>query len=152
MRFVLYTDKTIKQALSALDERIQAKSTLEGWTKKDKNSKDQGRFQLETATQVAGRFNRVTALRGLLEREGKMTVIKGKVPEGATPRQVALVFGALTLVGLAMMVNGQVILGLGAVAMGAALYVPLTGDRVNSAHLVKELRAALKAKDKPPKV
>ena len=150
MRFELYTDKTVKQCLSAVNDRLQAKSTsrrpdLDGWIEKG------GRFSLAVSTRVARRFKRKTRLHASVEREDGTTVIRGAVPSGVDKQGQAVIFGALLVIGLLILSGGDAMLAIFAVGIGAALYVPLRGDLENSEVLMKELKKTLKAKENPPK-
>ena len=85
MRVELYTDKTVAQALTALNERMQApgspsRPALDGWVEKS------GQFSLGMTCEVSSRFTRTTYLRGKLEREGSYTAIRGQVSSGAAGR------------------------------------------------------------------
>lgn len=150
MQIVLYTDKTIAQALTALNARMQAKATstrpaLDGWVEKN------GSFSLGVTSLVAGRFNRTTHFRGKLEREGGMTVIKGQVPVGATRENMIVIYAVLALMGIALVGMGSPWLGILMLPIGGALYIPLAGDAFNSELLIGEIQKTLKAKDTPPK-
>lgn len=145
MRFVLYTDKTVSQCMSALNERLHTRSNLNGWVEKG------GRFSLTLTSKVAQRFTRKTQLRAESKREGGVTVIRGDVPSGAPPRAQLVIYVALALVGIALFFSGNAILAIVTALAAAALYIPLTGDHYNSAVLVSEVQRTLKAKETPPK-
>lgn len=150
MQFVLYTEKTVSQALSALNERMHAKETstrpaIDGWVEKN------GAFSLGVTTRVAGRFTRTTYMRGKLERQSGITVVKGTVSSGATRESKAFIFIACALVAAGLILSGNVLMGLIVVPFALALYIPLTGDHTNSEILMNELQRALKAKVTPPK-
>lgn len=150
LRFVLYTDKSVAQCMTALNARMQAKAsssraTLDGWVEKS------GRFSLSTSCTVARRFTRTTHLRATATREEGCTVIRGYVPDGVSREGQAVIFGALLLVGLVLVASGNLLPAVMAVFATAALYIPLTGDRINSAVLMGEIQRTLGAKDTPPK-
>lgn len=150
MRFILYSEKTVAQCLSALTERMQQKGTssrpeLAGWI--DKN----GEFSLGVESQVAGRFNRTTYLRGKIVREEGTTEIHGVVANGATRDNMIVIFGVLALMAVWLISRGSIGLGLIILPVGAAFYIPLTGDHLNSEILLDELKKTLKAKSTPPK-
>lgn len=149
MKFVLYTTKNIKQCTTALTERLKTEETrprpaLHGHVDKA------GVFTLTLSTKVAKGFTRVTKLRGKLQREDNITVIRGTVSEGVPRERVRLVMGALAAAGFIIILNGQTMLGILVALLGLAMYIPLVGDSDNSAKLLKELKKTLDAKDKPP--
>ena len=151
MRFTYYTDKTVAQCMSALNERLQQKGTssrpgLEGWVEKN------GNFSLAITSKVVKRFPRTTRLQGKAERLGSVTVIKGSVADGVTPREQVVIVGALALVGLFIISTGNLLPGLIAIAAGVVLNVPLMGDYQNSEMLTSEIQKTLKAKTTPPVV
>jgi len=150
VRFVLYTDKTVSQCMSALNERLHTKGTgsrptLDGWVEKG------GRFSLAMSSKVARRFTRKTQLRGEIKREDGVTVIQGDVPSGAPRRAQLIIYGALVIVGILLLAGGNAVLAIVTALAGAYLYVPLTGDHHNSAILVSEVQRALKARQTPPR-
>lgn len=150
MQFTLYTDKTVKQCLTAISERMQDKETkarpaIDGWIDKS------GSFTLTTTRIVKYKFVRTTRLRGVIEREGGVTIVSGSVPNGASTKQWAMILGAVSLIALTVVANGEGLLGLIVFLVGVASYIPLTGDYHSSDYLVKELKRTLKAKDTPPK-
>jgi hypothetical protein len=150
VQFILYTEKTVSQALAALHERMQAKGTssrpgIEGWVEKN------GGFSLGVTTPVIGRFTRTTHMRGKLERQTGITVVKGGVSHGATRENLIVIYIALLITAFALMSLGNVWLGVIVLPVGAALYIPLSGDQHNSELLMDELQRALKAKATPPK-
>ncbi|MEP7293329.1 MAG: hypothetical protein ABI835_16215, partial [Chloroflexota bacterium] len=83
MRFVLYSEKTVTQCMSAVNERMHAKETstrpaLDGWVEKS------GTFSISLSAPVIGKFRRRTALTAKVERQSGITVIEGSVPSGAS--------------------------------------------------------------------
>ncbi|MCU0513266.1 MAG: hypothetical protein MUE40_11935 [Anaerolineae bacterium] len=149
MKFELYTAKNIKQCVSALNERLQqpesrSRPALVGQADKS------GTFALALSSQVAGGFRRTTRLRGHLERDGSVTIVRGSVSEGIPRERVRLVLVAVAAVAFIIILNGQTLLGIFAALIGAGMYIPLVGDHDNSARLLKELRRTLDAKDRPP--
>jgi hypothetical protein len=150
LHFVLYSEKSAKQCLSAINERLQMKGSksrpeLEGWI--DKN----GEFLIAMSSNVARRFTRRTQLHARVERDEGITTITGFVSDGANRQGQAIIFGALLLVALLFLLKGNALIAIFAVLAGAALYIPLNGDYNNSAVLMKELRRTLQARDNPPK-
>jgi len=150
VRFTLYSEKTVRQCMSALTDRMEVKGTksrpeIDGWIEKG------GKFSIAMTSSVASRFNRTTRLRGTAKRESGVTIIKGFVPSGAPRSRVALMILALLIVAAIMLVKGNGVLSIFAALTGFALYIPLVGDYHNSAYLYKELKKATKGKDKPPK-
>ena len=146
MRFVLYTDKSVAQCMTALNARMQAKSSrLDGWVEKN------GRFSLSTSCRIARRFTRRTHLRATASRNEGYTVIRGYVPDGVSREGQAVIYGALLLVGVVLVASGNLLPAVIAVFATGALYIPLTGDHINSDMLVGEVQRALGAKFTPPK-
>jgi hypothetical protein len=147
VRIVFYTDKTIAQSMTALNERLQAKGSrnLEGWVEKN------GHFSLSIATPVIGKIMRRTHLRGKVERESGVTQVILNVPSGATRVGQAVIFVACGLLALALLVNGTLLPALLILFAGAALYVPLAGDQKNSPLLLNEVQRTLKTSVKPPR-
>ena len=150
MRFTLYTDKTTAQCLSVLNGRLQAKETasrpaLDGWI--DRN----GEFSLKMTRPVAGKFTRTTRLKGHLEREAGVTVVRGIVPGGSSKRDRIIAFAALTVLGVLIALAGRPLLALLLVPVGFWLYIPMAGDYENGPLLLAEVQRALKAKATPPK-
>jgi len=149
LRFILYTEKTPAQALTAINTRMQSKessarNSLGGWIEKN------GAFSLNVATPVIGRFERRTVMRGRIERENGLTVVQGDVPHGVDKQGQLIVFIALALLGVLILTSGNAI-ALVMIPLGAYLYVPMNGDRANSEILMNELQRTLKARQTPPK-
>lgn len=149
MRFTYYTEKTVAQCMSALNERMQQKGTasrpgLEGWVEKN------GNFSIAVSTRVLKRFPRTTRLQAKAERLGSVTIIKGSVADGVTPREQIIIVGALALVGLFIISTGNLLAGLIAIGAGVLLNIPLMGDHQNSEYLTNELQKTLKARTTPP--
>jgi hypothetical protein len=147
VRVVFYTDKTVSQSMTALNERLQSKGSrnLEGWVEKS------GHFSLSIATPVIGKIMRRTHLRGKVERESGVTQVTVNVPSGATKVGQLVIFLGCGLLALALLANGTFIPGLLILAAGGALYIPLAGDQKNSPLLLSEVQRTLKAGSKPPK-
>lgn len=151
MRATYYSEKTVAQCMSALNERLQQKGTasrpgMEGWVEKN------GSFALGITTKVANRFPRTTRLQGKAERLGGVTVVKISVADGVTPRERVVILGALALVGVFLAITGNLLPGLVAVVVGVALNIPLAGDHQNSQILIADVQRTLKAKETPPVV
>jgi hypothetical protein len=150
VHFTLYTDKTVAQCLTAINERMHVKESstrpaLDGWVEKS------GAFQISIATPVIGRFIRKTALRGKIERENGVTVIEGSVPGGVSRNGQIVVFVALVLVVLTIIGGGNLLLGLLPLVLIPIFYIAMQGDYLNSTALLDEVQKALKAKPTPPK-
>lgn len=150
MRFVLYSEKTVAQCLTAINARMHVKATstrpaLDGWVEKS------GTFSISMTETIVGKFSRRTALQAKVEREGGITIIRGSVPSGVNREGQAVVFVALALVALTIIGSGNVLVGLLLIPIAAYLYIPLHGDYLNSAVLVDEVEKTLKAKAKPPR-
>ncbi len=146
MRFVLYTDKSVAQCMTALNARMQAKSSrLDGWVEKN------GRFSLSTVCTVARRFTRRTHLQATATRDEGYTVVRGYVRDGVSRQGQWVIYGALLLVGLVLFASGYLLPAVIAVFATGALYIPLTGDRMNSNVLMGEVQRTLSAKPTRPK-
>jgi hypothetical protein len=150
VQFTLYTEQTVAQCLSALNERMHLKPTtsrpaIDGWIEKS------GSFSLGVSSVVVGRFSRSTYMRGKLERQTGYTIIHGSVSGGASYRDKIVIFAALALIALALALRGSVSLALVVIPVAAGMYIPLTGDHQNSETLIDELRKTLKARETPPK-
>ncbi|MFN8379857.1 MAG: hypothetical protein U0452_14430 [Anaerolineae bacterium] len=150
MRFTLYTEKTVPQCLTAINARLQAKETatrpgLDGWI--DRN----GEFALKVTRPVVGKFQRTTRLKGHIERESGVTVIRGIVPGGSGPRERIIGLGALAVMGALIALTGQPLLAMLLIPVGFWLYIPMVGDYENGPLLLNEVQRALKAKATPPR-
>lgn len=149
MRFELYTEKTVRQCMGSLADRLEAKPTKTRLALDGKIEKG-GKFSLAVTSKVARAFNRKTRMRGEANRSSGVTKITGYVPDGVPRNRVAIVMVAMVLVALVIIANGNPMLGFFAAVVGTGLYIPLVGDYDNSAYLYKELKRATKAKEKPP--
>jgi hypothetical protein len=150
VRFTLFTDKTVAQCNSAINERLQAPATssrpgLEGWVEKS------GKFSLAMTTAVMGRFTRTTRLEAQVERESGQTVIRGTVADGVGPQGQIVILLGMVLVSIMLFVQGQTVLGIIALIAGFVLYMSFRGDYENSDRLLMEVEKTLKATPKPPK-
>ncbi|TVR20754.1 MAG: hypothetical protein EA396_09765 [Anaerolineaceae bacterium] len=150
MQFTLYSQKTTRQCVKDLTERLQARGTkanpaLGGWVNKD------GGFSLTLTAPVLGRFNRTTRLRGRLWRETGVTVIEGYVPDGISPFWMRVLGASLIVGSLLLAVSYGVLIGLVMVLFGLLAYIPLRGDYLNSDQLLVAIERTLKADPKPPK-
>jgi len=149
VRFKLYTEISVRECMMALTERMEQKPTktrpeLDGYVEKG------GRFLLAVTLPVAKRFQRTTRMRGQAERDNGLTIIEGYVSAGVARQRIGIIIGAVACVALIMLVNGSTLLAMMTGFLGMALYIPLVGDYNNSEILLKELKKATKAKDKPP--
>jgi hypothetical protein len=150
VRFTLYTEKHVPQALAAIHERLQAKETasrpaLHGWIERD------GDFALQVTLPVLGKLSRTTQLKGHIERQPGVTIVHGTVPMGSSPRERIVALAALAAFGLMIAAAGSPLLGLLLVPAALILYIPMAGDYQNGPLLVSEVQRALKAKATPPK-
>ena len=146
MKYTLYTQKSIKECLSLIQERLDERETksrpaLGGWTEKD------GRFSLSLASSVLG-FSRTTQLIASLSREGGITVVEASVNEGLDPQRARVVIYAFGAIALLIFLNGAGLLALLALGLALMAYVWLVGDHRNSAALLKEVKRLLSAKDR----
>jgi len=144
LRFEWYTEKTVQQVTSAINERLHSKPSLEGWIEKG------GRFSVATSCTIGKRFMRRTRLHAEAKRDDGYTVIRGDVPSGVTRNGLLVIYAVVALVAVVMVANGNAMFGILALLAGVALYIPLTGDYQNSAVLMREVRSALKARDRTP--
>ncbi|MBK8020679.1 MAG: hypothetical protein IPK19_04420 [Chloroflexi bacterium] len=149
MRLELYTEKTVAESLSAINARLQAKSSgsraLDGWVEK------KGGFGISITTPVVGRFARRTTLHGKLERRDGHTVVQIDVPSGANRQGVILMIGAVALISVALMASGSLVFALALLPLAAYLYIPMRGDHENSETLINDVQRTLKARNTPPK-
>lgn len=150
MRFILYSEMTVSQCMTALNARMQAKATssrpqIDGWVDKG------GAFAISVSSKVANQFSRRTRMQAKAERVEGVTVIKGVVPDGANRQWQLVIFGGLLLVALYMLASGNALLAIILPPVAAALYIPLMGDHNNHQALLDELQRTLKAKPTPPK-
>jgi len=150
MRFILYTDKTVSQCLSALNERMQQKGTksrpeIDGWIEKS------GQFSISVSQPVLGRFPRSTRLNADIQREKGITVIRGSVSDGVNPFWLRVLGVVVGIIALVMVLNNQAMLAVITLIFAAIAYVPLRGDYINSDLLLIEVERTLKANPKPPK-
>ncbi len=150
MQFVLYSDMSVSQCMTALHERIQTKGTksrpeLSGWIEK------KGAFSISVTSKVMGRFNRRTRLNGYARRDKGMTVITGSVSDGVNPGALRVIGIALAVLVVMMFFVGEPMLGVLTIIFGAIAYVPLHGDYVNSDVLLIEVERTLKASPNLPK-
>jgi hypothetical protein len=149
MHFELYTTKNIKQCMSALNERLAAAKDRPGKNPLAGSTTKEGQFWLTLEGKVGG-FTRRTQLRGTIEKTATYFTIRGYVPDGVPPLKMRLGVLALVIVGMVILMNGNVLLGLFTSIIGGLIYVPLVGDYHHSALLLKDLKRTLDAKDKPP--
>jgi hypothetical protein len=150
VRFILYSEKTVTQCLTAINARMHVKGTgsrptLDGWVEKN------GAFSISMSAPVIGKFARRTVLKAKVERESGVTVIRGSVPHGVSREGQAIIFVALALVAVIIITEGNALFGFLLIPFAAYLYIPLHGDYLNSAMLIDEVQKTLKAKPKPPK-
>ncbi len=133
-----------------LNERMEVKGSksrpeLDGWIKKG------GLFSIAVTMPVLFRFTRTTRLHAQAEREGGITVIRGYVSDGVTPKWQRVIFILLLVVCGLILFSGQLLLALVALILGIATFIPMMGDYKNSDLLLLEIERVLKASPKPPK-
>ena len=150
MRFVLYSEKTVTQCLTAINARMHVKGTgsrptLDGWVEKS------GAFSISMSAPVIGKFARRTVLKAKVERESGLTIIRGSVPNGVSRQGQAFIFVALALVAIIIIGEGNALFGFLLIPFAAYLYIPLHGDYLNSEVLIDEVQKTLKARPKPPR-
>jgi hypothetical protein len=148
VRAVYYTEKTVAQAVSALNERLGSRGGsrgVQGWAEKN------GRFAISMTTTVAGRFSRTTQLSGKITRENGVTVCDVAVASGVAPRGRIAVFGLMGAVAVLLILAGSPLMAAAVVPLAALLYIPMKGDYENSAALLADVQRTLKARTTPPK-
>ncbi len=150
LRFVLYTQKTPAQCMSAINERLQlppskSRPDLSGWVEKG------GRFTLSVTARVIGPLGRTTRLTGTAEREAGATVIKGYVPDGVSPQWQRILLLVLIAAVALLLVSGNLVLSVVALVFGSLSYIFMMGDYKNSEYLLIEIERLLKATPKPAK-
>ncbi|MBZ0303916.1 MAG: hypothetical protein K8J31_29530 [Anaerolineae bacterium] len=150
MRFIMYSENSIAQAMRAINERLHAPGTksrpqIDGWVEKN------GNFAMTVTTTVYGPFRRRTTLRGRAERDGGNTVIRGSVPGGLSRNKQLTILGIMIVLGLLALSQGNAILMVVSILAGAALSIPMQGDFNNSELLLTELQRTLKARFTQPK-
>ena len=149
MRYVMYTEKSVPQAMSAINERLhtpgsKSRPQLDGWVEKS------GRFSMHVNSNVKWRLMRKTVLQGKAEKLGNITLIQGTVPGGVGTQGMLVIFAALAAVAVIVYTQGNAILAAAAILAGIGLYVPLVGDFQNCETLLSELQKAVNAKFTPP--
>lgn len=150
MRFTLYSEKPVAECVKALTERLGQSVTatrpkLEGYAEKS------GKFALALSSHVPGGFSRKTWLEGTMSKEAGVTVIRGSVPDGATPQRQRYIMIATPAVGLFLAATGALMLAFMAVALMLIVLATLRGDYTNGDRLLLEIERLLKANPKAPK-
>jgi hypothetical protein len=150
MRFTLYSEKPVAECVKALVERLGQSATstrpkLEGYADKS------GKFALGLASNVFGGFSRKTWMEGVMSKESGVTVIRGTVPDGATPQRQRYIMISTPVIGLFLAFNGALMLAFMAVVLMLIVLVTLRGDYYNGDRLLLEIERLLKANPKPPK-
>ena len=150
MRFTLYSEKPVAECVKALVERLGQSATstrpkLEGYADKS------GKFALGLSSNVLGGFARKTWMEGVMSKESGATVIRGTVPDGATPQRQRYIMLATPAIGLFLAVNGAMLLAFMAVVLMLIVLVTLRGDYYNGDRLLLEIERLLKANPRPPK-
>lgn len=150
MRFTLYSEKPVAECVKALVERLGQSATstrpkLEGYADKS------GKFALGLSSNVFGGFARKTWIEGVMSKETGVTVIRGTVPDGATPQRQRYIMIATPVIGLFLAINGALMLAFMAVVLMLIVLVTLRGDYYNGDRLLLEIERLLKATPRPPK-
>lgn len=148
MRFTLYTNKTIKECVGALNERFKEKET-KARPAVSGEVDSEGNFVWLTRRTVWG-ITRQTRMKGHLKRENNSTVIYGFVHEGIAPKQIYVVIGGGLLIAALFFFSGQGLSGILLGIISVLVYPYFVGDYHNSQYLLKELKKTLNGKDKPP--
>jgi hypothetical protein len=143
MRFTFYTEKTVAQCVSALNERLKgSRANLDGQV--DKSS---GEFTLAYSSKVARWFKRTTRLYATIEREAGSTIIKGYVPDGVERQNQFIIWGAALVAAIVLFALENAILALLSLLVALVLYIPTTGDYHNHTILLREVKSILKARE-----
>lgn len=148
MRFVYYTEKTVAQSMTAITERLHAKSgkgAIDGWVDKD------GRFSVSLTAPVLGKLTRHTVLTGRAERENGITIVRGNVPSGVAPNERRIAYALLAVGALFSIASGNILFTVLLIPATALLYISMHGDYENHQQLIGDVRRILKATEKPPK-
>lgn len=151
MRFSLYTEMTVKQAVKAARERMEQKATktrsaIEGTVT------DEGALVWAVDRKVWRSFHRTTRLRATIWRESGLTHIEGSVPDGVGRDGMALIMGGVVLLALVLFAQGDLIFALMVLGIGVVMGSQIWGDHLNHDVLLVELERTLKAKVyNPPK-
>ena len=147
MRFVLYTEKTVAQCMSAINDRLHAKTKggYEGWVEKN------GSFSIEVDNPVFGKFRRRTRLRARAERESGVTIIRGGVAGGASPQERLMILIAIGLIGILLGLAYNLAFLVVMIPVMPIVLFALKGDYDNAQILVREVQRTLSAKTTPPK-
>lgn len=150
MNFILYTEKSLNDCMKALTDRLLQSETptrpaLDGYVQKN------GKFKIGIEQVVFRQLKRKTWVEGQMVKDGTLTVIRGQVPEGATPERQKWVGALIPIAGLMMVIRGELLLGLVAMLLIGYVLITLRGDYFNSDRLLVELEKNLKASPKPPK-
>lgn len=150
MRFTLYTtEKTVSQCIAAINERLQApRSPISGWADK------KGRFSISVASKLLGvlPMQRITQLDAEITRESGVSVIRGSVPEGVSPRSQPFILLGTIAISIALLLVDQIAPALLVLGVGILAYATVRADWLNSDKLLLEVERALKASPKPPKL
>lgn len=147
MRFVLYTEKSVAQCMSAINDRLHARSKggYDGWVEKS------GSFSIEVDNPVFGKFRRRTRLRARAEREGGVTIIRGGVPGGANAQERLMVTVAIVIIGILLGLAYNMAFMVLILPLIPVVLFALKGDYDNAQQLVREVQRTLSAKTTPPK-
>ena len=86
-----------------------------------------------------------------MSKESGATVIRGTVPDGATPQRQRYIMISTPVIGLFLAANGALMLAFLAVVLMLIVLVTLRGDYYNGDRLLLEIERLLKATPKPPK-
>jgi len=150
VNFTLYSEKAATECIKALTERLHQSETptrpaLDGFVHKN------GKFRIGVELGVFRQITRKTWVEGQIIKEGALTLIRGQVPEGATPGRQRFIGFLIPIAGGIMALRGELLLGLLAMVLIGYVLITVRGDYYNSDRLLMELEKNLKASPKPPK-
>lgn len=149
MRFTLYTEKSLTDAVKTLSDRIQAKQNSKNGVRG--NVAKNGEFSLWVSCKVAYMFKRTTTMNGKIGKEGGNTVIQGFVPDGMSPYWMTISGVVWAVVCLGFLLIGEPTPAILGVGVGLFAGFSLRGDYRNSESLLIDIEKTLKASPKPPK-
>ncbi len=150
MNFTLYSEKATTECIKALTERLHQSETptrpsLDGFVHKN------GKFKIGVEQGVFRQITRKTWVEGQIIKDGALTLIRGQVPDGATPERQRFIAFLIPIAGVMLVIRGEVLLALLAMALIGFVLVTVRGDYYNSDRLLMELEKSLKASPKLPK-
>lgn len=150
MDFTLYSEKSAADCIKALSDRLLQSETptrpaLNGSVNKN------GKFRLTLRQKVLAGITHETWIEGEISKEQNITLIRGRVPDGAPPDRQRLVAIAIPVSGVIMLLREQAVMAVVVMGLLMLWFIMLRGDYMGSDRLLLELEKNLKASPKPPK-